>query len=107
MGDNRNALAIGATQTRKTLLGGTASINESYARLIADVGNSSSSLQSNLEAQTVLVDNVEASIASRSGVNLDEEAANLIRFQQAYQAMARVITVTGTLFDTLIGAVGR
>ncbi|MDX1480353.1 MAG: flagellar hook-associated protein FlgK [Woeseiaceae bacterium] len=107
VGDNRNALAIGATQTRKTLLGGTASINESYARLIADVGNSSSSLQSNLEAQTVLVDNVEASIASRSGVNLDEEAANLIRFQQAYQAMARVITVTGTLFDTLIGAVGR
>ena len=55
----------------------------------------------------MLVDNVEASIASRSGVNLDEEAANLIRFQQAYQAMARVISVTGSLFDTLLGAVRR
>lgn len=106
-GDNRNGLELSSLQTTGVLNGGTVTINESYASLIADVGNSASRIQSNLDAQTVLRDNVESSIAAKSGVNLDEEAANLIRFQQAYEAMARVVAVTGTLFDTLIGAVRR
>jgi flagellar hook-associated protein 1 FlgK len=48
-----------------------------------------------------------AAIDSVSGVNLDEEAANLVRLQQAYQAAAQVVRVADTLFDTLIGAIGR
>jgi flagellar hook-associated protein 1 FlgK len=42
-----------------------------------------------------------------SGVNLDEEAANLVRLQQAYQAAAQVVRVADSLFDTLLGAIGR
>jgi flagellar hook-associated protein 1 FlgK len=49
----------------------------------------------------------ETQFSSVSGVNLDEEAANLVRFQQAYQAAAQVISVSNTLFDSLLGAVRR
>ena len=55
--------------------------------------------------------NVNASdLAARdamSGVNLDEEAANMLRFQQAYQAAAQIIAIAGQMFDTLINAVRR
>ena len=49
----------------------------------------------------------EAAKAEKSGVNLDEEAADLVRFQQAYQAAAQVISVANSLFDSLLGAVRR
>jgi len=51
--------------------------------------------------------NTRDAVLSKSGVNLDEEAANLIRYQQAYQAVAQVVAVTSTLFETLINATGR
>lgn len=106
-GDNRNALLLGGLQTRGILDGGLVSVGDNYAGLVADVGNSVSQIRSNLSAQTILLDNIEADIASKSGVNLDEEAAELIRFQQAYEAAAQIIAVTNTLFDTLLGAVRR
>ena len=106
-GDNRNALLLGGLQTRGILDGGLVSVGDNYAGLVADVGNSVSQIRSNLSAQTILLDNVEADIASKSGVNLDEEAAELIRFQQAYEAAAQIIAVTNMLFDTLLGAVRR
>ena len=56
------------------------------------------------EAMTVIRDQAEASRESAVGVNLDEEAANLIRFQQAYQAAAQVIQMSQRLFDTLLQA---
>ena len=49
----------------------------------------------------------ESAKAEVSGVNLDEEAADLVRFQQAYQAAAQVISIANTLFDSLLGAVRR
>ena len=106
-GDNSNAVALAALQSDGVFDGGTVSISDRYADLVADVGNSASQIRSNLDAQTVLVENVEADIAAKSGVNLDEEAADLIRFQQAYEAAAQIIAVTNTLFDTLLGAVRR
>mgnify|MGYP000583778333 CR=1 FL=1 len=106
-GDNRNAATLAGLQTAGILAGGTVSISDNYGALVADVGNRSSQIQSNLTAQTVLLDNIEADVASTSGVNLDEEAANLIKFQQAYEAAAQVIAVTDTLFQTLLSAVRR
>lgn len=106
-GDNRNALELAELQSRGVLAGGTVSVSQSYAALVADVGNSTSQIKSNLGAQTVLLQNVESDIAAKSGVNLDEEAANLIKFQQAYEAAAQIIAVTNTLFDTLLAAVRR
>jgi len=62
---------------------------------------------SNLDAQNAIVAHLQDSVSSRSGVNLDEEAARLVQFQQAYQAMAQAVAVASTLFDTLLGAVRR
>jgi len=58
-------------------------------------------------AQAVILANTQEAFDSKSGVNLDEEAANLVRYQQAYQAVAQVVAVTSTLFDTLLSATRR
>jgi flagellar hook-associated protein 1 len=61
--------------------------------------------QSGLDAQTALLNQSLQSQQNVSGVNLDEEAANLIKFQQSYQAAAQVINVASALFDSLLAAV--
>lgn len=106
-GDNGNGLLLGQIQTQGLLRGGTASINDNYGRLIANVGTRTSQIHSNLGAQNVILANIEDEVSSRSGVNLDEEAARLIQFQQAYQALAQIVSVASTLFDTLLDAVRR
>ncbi len=114
IGDNRNALAMAQLQTTNVLLGDSASslaatstFQGTYAQLIADVGTKTNVAESNYNSQKALLDFNEESYSSVSGVNLDEEAANLVRFQQAYQAAAQVISVSNTLFDSLLGAVRR
>ena len=106
-GDNGNGLLLAEVQAVGLLDGGTISINQNYAQLVSGVGSTTRQLQANLDAQTVVLGNVEGELQSKSGVNLDEEAANLIRYQQAYQAAAQVVSVTSTLFDTLIAATRR
>lgn len=106
-GDNSNGLLLAGVQAERVLSGGTISINENYGRLVSEVGSTTRQLQSNLDAQSVLRTNAEESLISNSGVNLDEEAANLIRYQQAYQAVAQVVSVASTLFDTLLAATRR
>ena len=107
VGDNRNALALAGLQTERVLAGGTASLEGSYNTLISEVGTRTRQAQVASEAQGRLLEEARAQRESVSGVNLDEEAANLLRYQQAYQAAAQVIAVTNTLFDTLLGAVRR
>lgn len=106
-GDNRNGLALADVQTRGLLAGGTVAVSESYGRLVAEVGVVSRQAQIGLNAQTVVREDAEQALLNKSGVNLDEEAANLMRYQQAYQAAAQLIGVTNTLFETLIGAFRR
>jgi flagellar hook-associated protein 1 FlgK len=74
---------------------------------VSDVGSKTHQAEVNFNATDGLRERHQNSLLSISGVNLDEEAANLIKYQQAYQAAAQVISVAGTLFDTLIGAVRR
>jgi flagellar hook-associated protein 1 len=114
IGDNRNALALGQIQTNNVLQGdsanglaATSTIQGTYAQLISDVGSKTNTAEGNYSSQKALLDFNQDSYASVSGVNLDEEAANLVRFQQAYQAAAQVISVSNTLFDALLGAVRR
>lgn len=99
--DNRNALAMAAIQTQKVLLGGTTTIESAYAQMVNVIGNKAREIDVNYESQSSLLDQAEAAMQSLSGVNLDEEAANLLRFQQAYQASAKIIDVSGRLFDLL------
>ena len=107
IGDNRNALSLAGLATSKILSGGTASITDTYRGLVVDVGVSTRQAQQNSIVQQRVLDQATASHDSISGVNLDEEAANLVRFQQAYQAAAQVISTANSLFDTLLNAVRR
>jgi flagellar hook-associated protein 1 FlgK len=85
-------------QPAETILGG-------YSRMASQVGLYTHGTQINLESQQQVLKQVTDRMQSISGVNLDEEAANLMRFQQAYQASAQIIQVSNTLFDTLIGVI--
>ena len=104
--DSRNALALGQLQIQDTMAGGKTSYQGAYAQLVGDVGNKTREIQVTGEAQKSLLDQAIAAREAQSGVNLDEEAANLIRYQQAYQAAARVIDVGSRLFDNLL-SMGR
>lgn len=104
-GDNTNALELAALRDSKIMDNGTASILGTYSSLVADVGVKTRSAEVSMQAQERLLADARATREMISGVNLDEEAANLIRFQQAYQASAQVIGVTRVLFDTLLTAV--
>jgi flagellar hook-associated protein 1 len=101
--DNRNALLLTALQTTNTLANGTANYQSAYSQIVSDVGNRSREIKVQGDAQTILVQQTTAAQQSVSGVNLDEEAANLIRFQQAYQASGRVLQIASKLFDTILG----
>ncbi len=105
--DNRNALALAAVQRAKTLLGGSATVQDGFAQVVSDVGTRTRQAQQSAEAQQGLLNRAQEAQSAVSGVNLDEEAANLIHFQQLYQAAAQVVTVAQTLFDTLLAAVRR
>jgi len=104
--DNRNAQKLADLQTRNTIGGGTATYQSAYSQSVAAVGAKTRELNVTVNAQTALVKQTEEAQQGLSGVNLDEEAANLIRFQQAYQASGKMIEIAARLFDTLL-ALGR
>ncbi len=106
-GDNRNALQMVEALSRGVLSGGAESINAAVSRFIGAVGVATSQANNSLEAQQVIYDDSLAAVDGVSGVNLDEEAANMMRYQQAYQAAAQMIRVTQTIFDTLLDATRR
>jgi len=103
-GDNRNALLLAGLRDEPVMENGTASFQDSYAQFVADVGTRSRQTEINLQATSTLRQQAESAHESVSGVNLDEEAAKLIKFQQAYQASAQVISVTSGLFQSLLFA---
>ena len=105
--DNRNALALAGIQLAGTLEAGTATLQEAYGQLITSVGVQTRGAQITGETFSSLLEQAQADRESTAGVNLDEEAADLIRFQQAYQAAARVVTIADSLFQTVLDAVRR
>jgi len=102
IGDNRNALLLGGLQTQNTLSGGTASYQSTYGQLVSQIGNKTRELEATSKAQASMLVQFQQAQQSVSGVNLDEEAANLLRYQQAYQASGKVLQLASTLFDTLL-----
>ena len=100
--DGSNILQMAALQTANTLVNGTTSYQGAYAQLIAQVGTQTSQLTSTSQAQTSLLTQVTNSQQAVSGVNLDEEAANLLRYQQAYQAAGKAMQIANTMFDTIL-----
>ncbi|MDQ6646537.1 MAG: flagellar hook-associated protein FlgK, partial [Pseudomonadota bacterium] len=107
LNDNSNALTLSGMADVGVLSGGTTSVLGAYATLTTLIGNAGSQAAVNLTTQTSLNNQAVSAQQSVSGVNLDEEAANLVKFQQAYQASAQVIATSQTIFSTLLSAVQR
>jgi flagellar hook-associated protein 1 FlgK len=101
--DNRNALLLAGLQTASTMVSGTASYQGAYALIVSDIGNKSREIEVTTTAQGSMLTQAQNAQQSLSGVNLDEEAANLLRYQQAYQASGKMIEIASKLFDTLLG----
>ena len=100
--DNRNAALLAGLQTAKTIAGGTQSYQGAYSQSVAGIGSKTREMQVTSAAQDTLAKQTVAAQQSLSGVNLDEEAANLIRYQQQYQACGKMIEIAAKLFDTLL-----
>ena len=100
--DNRNALLLAGLQTKDLIAGGTASYQSAYGQLVSQIGNKTRELEVASSAQENLVTQTRQTQQSLSGVNLDEEAANLMRYQQAYQASAKVIQTASLLFQSIL-----
>jgi len=100
--DNRNALLLAGLQTQNILAGGTTTYQGAYSQLVSFVGNKTREVEVTAKAQASLVLQTQQAQQAMSGVNLDEEAANLMRYQQAYQAAGKMMQVATTLFDTLL-----
>lgn len=104
--DGRNANLLGQLQTQGTVDGGASSYQAAYARLVSNIGNKTREVQVTRDAQQALADQGISAREAQSGVNLDEEAANLLKFQQAYQASAKMMTIASELFSTVL-SIGR
>jgi flagellar hook-associated protein 1 len=104
-GDNSNALMLGKVANLGVLDGGVTSTGRAYSQLVSQVGSAGSLANDDLKTQTAVYNQAMSSQQSVSGVNLDEEAANLVRFQQAYQASAQVISTANSIFGALLSAV--
>ena len=105
--DNGNALALAALDQRELLEGGTLSLTGGLTGLTARAGAEARHASLSHEAQAAIDTQVAAERESVSGVNLEEEAADLLRYQQAYQAAAQIIATADAMFQTLLSAVRR
>jgi flagellar hook-associated protein 1 FlgK len=104
-GDNRNALAAANLQNAGVLQNGTTSITAGVSALITGIGSQAQQINTAQTAQSAVNSQAQNSVQSISGVNLDEEAASLLQWQQAYQAAAQALAIGNTLFTTLINSV--
>ena len=102
--DNRNAVALGKLQIADILANSSATFQSAYGQLVGFVGTETRQSRVDSEAGRVVVAQTKAARDEVSGVNLDEEATNLVRYQQAYNATAQVIAVARSLIDTLLKA---
>ncbi|WP_018914055.1 flagellar hook-associated protein FlgK [Thiomonas sp. FB-6] len=104
-GNGGNAQGMAALQSADTLSNGTLSLQGAYTQMVGQVASQGNQAQSALSAATAVAQQATAAQQSVSGVNLDQEAARLMQYQQAYQAAATAIQIGGSLFQSLITAV--
>ncbi|AOX99806.1 flagellar hook-associated protein FlgK [Jeongeupia sp. USM3] len=100
--DGRNALAMAALQTQKLMNNGSVSFQDAYGQMVSRVGVQTNDAKIMAGAQDTVLSQAEDARASVSGVNLDEEAANLLRYQQAYQAASKVIQIAQEAFQSIL-----
>jgi flagellar hook-associated protein 1 FlgK len=105
-GNDVNALAMANQETQGVLASGTISINGATSGLITAVGTQAQQVNTAQTAQSAVGTQALQTVQSISGVNLDEEAANLLKWQQAYQASAQAFSIGNSVFTSLLSAVG-
>lgn len=101
-GDNRNALLMAGLQNQNLMSNGTTTFIGQFGQMVGAIGAKTSELTTTSTAQTTMVAQTVAAQQSVSGVNLDEEAANLLQYQRAYQASAKAMQIANTMFDALL-----
>jgi flagellar hook-associated protein 1 FlgK len=101
-GDNRNGLLLAGLQSQTTMNNGSTSYSSAFGQIVNSVGNKTNELQITSAAEAQILQQNTDAVQALSGVNLDEEAANLIRYQQAYQAAGKMMQIASQLFDSLL-----
>lgn len=104
-GDNSNILAMASALSASALNGNTASVTGTANSLVSQIGVVTQQAQNNATAQQTVNQNATTALNNVSGVNLDQEAAKMMQYQQAYQAMAQVIQASSQMFNSLITAI--
>ncbi len=105
--DNSSAALLAKVEDAKAFNAGTVTLNGALGGLTTQVGAAARSAEYSLDAQQVISDKAQASRDEISGVNLDEEAADMLRLQQAYQAASQLISTADNMFQTILGAIRR
>ena len=105
-GDNRNMLSLGELQQAARLDNGQSTFQAAFGRMVSDVGTRTKASEINLAAEESLLQQTRERREIISGVNLDEEAAKLVKFEHTYQAAAQVVSIARSLFQTVIDAAG-
>jgi flagellar hook-associated protein 1 FlgK len=105
-GDNRNLQAL-VDRLQQSVFNGEVSLQDAAAGLITSVGSRTAELTSQRDVQELVIQQNRDRLESVRGVNLDEEAADMLKFEQLYQAAARMISVADTLFQTLLSSLAR
>lgn len=101
-GDNRNGLILASIQQNKFFSGGTEGLFDRYANLVGQIGSETNQAKIRADSADVLYKQALDYQQSKSGVNIDEEGANLLRLQQAYQAAGKLLEVANQVMNTLI-----
>lgn len=101
-GDNRNMLAMADLQNAKIMKNNKSTFQDIYSAMVSELGAKTENADIVMQSSAILLNQSFERIQEVSGVNMDEEAANLLLYQQHYSAAARVITVAGELFDTIL-----
>jgi flagellar hook-associated protein 1 FlgK len=104
-GNNNNAVEMAKLSDVKLMNNGTGTLTSVFENTKLDIGSQTKSAEVRVGSATAIYQQASTRVQSESGVNLDEEAANLLRFQQSYQAAARIMTTAQTIFDTLLSSV--
>lgn len=104
-GDNLNSLALAQLRSDSLLDGGSSTYQGAYAEMVSNVGGLAKQAQGQAIAQESILEIAKQAHANVSAVNLDEEAADLLRFQQAYSASAKIIGIANSLFQTVLSSI--
>ena len=105
LGNGNQAVAMAKTQEQAVLNGSKETFSQSLGKTTSIVGSKANNADLSADTAQALFTQAYNRNQETSGVNLDEEAANLMRFQQAYQASSQIISIANTLFDTILAAV--